>query len=107
MGKNHKARLTIPSIRLLLIVLTVATLTASLVTRTFRIQVLPRVTAQSNSPHALRQHLDRGASSWAPPTLHFAPLLVSEFASRVPTVWLRLPSLRLDEKLYNRPPPSR
>jgi len=105
MAKIDNRRLAICSTRLLLIVFTISALTTSLVTRTFRLQVLQCSTAQSNSPQAVRQHLDRDANQWAPPVVHFAPLLVSKFALRAPIVWLRLPRLLLDESLYNRPPP--
>jgi hypothetical protein len=94
------------SIRFLLVGLTICALTASLVTRTFRVQALQNATAQSNSPQAVRQHLDRDATQWAPPVLHFTPLPVFAFSPHAPSVWLRFPSLLLDESLYNRPPPS-
>ena len=106
MGKSKNSRSALCSTRLLLIVLSISALTVSLVTRTFRIHVLQCTTAQSNSPQVLRQHLDHDATHWAPPILHFSTLLVCTIAPRTPTVWLRLPSLLLDESLYNRPPPS-
>jgi hypothetical protein len=106
MEKSKNTRSDPRSIPRLLLVLTIFALTASVVTRTFRVQVLQCVTAQSNSPQAVRQHLDRDATQWAPPILHFTPLLVFAFAPRTPTMWLRLPSLLLDESLFDRPPPS-
>jgi hypothetical protein len=106
MTKGKNKRLGLHSTRLLLIVLTISALTASLVTRTVRIEIVHCRTAQSNSPQALRQHLDRDAIPWAPPTPALALLPASTFRPRTGTSGLPLPRLLLDESLYNRPPPS-
>jgi hypothetical protein len=91
----------------LLIIVTVSALSGSLVTRTFHLKLQHCVSAGSNSPQAVRQHLDRDASKWMAPALRIAPLQVSTLDPRVVTSGLPLPNLLLDENLYNRPPPFR
>lgn len=95
-----------PTTYYLLIVLSVFSLTGSLVTRTFRLNASYGTTAQSNAPHAVRQHLDRDAIRWVGPVPTFTPLHASTFHSCMATTWSHLPSSILDENLYNRPPPS-
>jgi hypothetical protein len=107
MTQRKSLRSAFFSTRFVLVILTVSALTASLVTRTVRIQVSQNpIKVQSNSPQAMRQHLDCDAIPWVPPIRHFAPLLDSAFAPRKAPAWLRLPGLLLGESLYNRPPPS-
>ena len=90
----------------LLILLSIFALTGSLVTRTFHSELSFGITAQSNSPHAVRQHLDRDAIRWVAPVPNFSPLRASTFHSSMVTAVSPLPSLIADENLYNRPPPS-
>jgi hypothetical protein len=105
MAKSQNSRLGPQTTLFLVIALTVSALTASLVTRTFRLTLSHCITAQSNSPQAVRQHLDRDATQWAAPVATFAPLQAPAFHSRMVTTGPALPNLILDENLYNRPPP--
>lgn len=95
-----------PTTYYLLIILSVFSLTGSLVTRTFHLKASYGTTAQSNAPHAVRQHLNRDAIRWAAPVPKFTLLHASAFHSHVATTGSPLPSSILDENLYNRPPPS-
>jgi len=106
MAKSQNSRSGSRPVLLLVIVLSVSALTASLVTRTFHLKLSHCVTAQSDSPQAMRQHLDRDATQWAAPVPNFAPLQAPTFHSRLATAGPSLPNLILDKNLYNRPPPS-
>jgi hypothetical protein len=95
-----------PLWRVLVIVLAICGLTVSVATRTFRLTVPHGTTVQSNSPHAMRQHLDRDAARWIPPIQSFPILPPPVFDPYVPSTRPSLQSALLDESLYNRPPPS-
>ena len=89
----------------LVIVVAIATLAVSLATRTSTFSIPQGVTAQSQSPQVMRQHLET-AAEWVPPV---APVVLSEVVSfypRVSPAGPPIPSLLFDESLYNRPPPS-
>jgi hypothetical protein len=92
--------------RILVVVLSVFALTISLSTRTFRLTVPQVVTAQSNAPQAVRQHLDRDAVRWLPsaPVLTF--LQAPTFYPHVAPAGPPLPAILFHESFYNRPPPS-
>jgi len=106
MAKSQNSRSAARVMRCLLISLSLCALTGSLVTRTFHLKVPQCITAQSNSPHAVRQHLDRDAVQWAAPVQNFALLSPSAFRSSMAIAATPLPSVILDDSLYNRPPPS-
>ena len=105
MAKRQNSRSTSPAIYHMFVVLAVFSLAGSLVTRTFHLKPSYGTTAQSDAPHAVRQHLDRDAIGWAAPVPKFTPLHASTFHSRMATSGSPLPSPILDENLYNRPPP--
>jgi hypothetical protein len=81
-------------------------LVISLATRTFHNTGSSAATVQSFSPQAVRQHMDRDAVRWT------APVIIMAFAQapapypRVAAAGPPLPTLLLEEKLYNRPPPK-
>jgi len=104
MAKGKNTRSVLFSTRFLFIVLTISALTASLVTRTIRIRVLHGLTVQSNSSQALRQHLDRDAIPWKPPTASLALFPASGFIARTGAA-PPLSRTLLDGSLHNRPPP--
>ncbi|HVR24502.1 MAG TPA: hypothetical protein VMU26_14400 [Candidatus Polarisedimenticolia bacterium] len=106
MADGQNSRLGSPPILFVVVVLSVSALTASLVTRTFHLKLSHCITVQSNSPQAVRQHLDRDAVEWEDPVPNVVPLRALTFHSRMARTWLRFPTLILDENLYNRPPPS-
>lgn len=106
MAKRLLSRSLPRPILLPVVILSICALTGSLVTRTSRLNLLHCVTAQSHWLHAVHQHLDRDATQWAAPVRHYAPLPDSTFHSCVATPQSLLPSLILNDNLFNRPPPS-
>jgi hypothetical protein len=81
-------------------------LVVTLATRTFHVTVPHSTTVQSSSPLSVRQHMDRDAFRWAPPVLQFTVLLIPTFYARVAPAGPPLPTLPIEENLYNRPPPA-
>ncbi len=106
MATCQNSRLWVRPVLLLVIVLSVSALTASLLTRTFHLELSDCITVQSNSPQPVRQHLDRDATQWATPVPKLGLLQASTFRLHLATARPYLPKLILDENLYNRPPPS-
>ncbi len=92
--------------QLLLVVGVVCALTVSLATRTFPLTIQQRLSVQSGSSQAMRQHMDRDAAGWVPPVPVFAVLQAPVFYVHVLPAGPPLPSVLFDEALYNRPPPS-
>jgi hypothetical protein len=80
-------------------------LVTTLATRTFHVSIPHGITAQSGAAQAMRQHLDRDAARWVPPTPIFTALLTPTFYPHVAPAASPLGVLLLDESLYNRPPP--
>jgi hypothetical protein len=96
-----------PRWRLFVVVLAICGLTVSVATRTFRLTVPHGTnTVRSNSPHAMRQHLDRDAAKWVPPIPVLTTLKAPIFYPNVAPAVSPLPSVLFDKTLYNRPPPS-
>lgn len=93
-------------LRVLVVVLAICGLTVSLATRTFRLTVPHVVTVKSGEMQAMRQHLDRDAVRWLPPSPVLAALQAPTFYPLVAPAGPPLPATLLDENLYNRPPPS-
>lgn len=81
-------------------------LVISLATRTFPGSIPRGVTVKSGVVQAMRQHMNRDAVQWVSPAPVFALLQASEVLLYVPPA-NPSPSVVLNEKLYNRPPPSR
>jgi hypothetical protein len=89
-----------------LIVVAIAGLSCSLVTRTFRLTSTANTTFHSGEAQGMRQHLDRDAVRWVPPVPTLVGLQAPTFYPRIAPAGPPLPGLVLDEPLYNRPPPS-
>lgn len=62
--------------------------------------------AKSGSLQAMVQRMNRNAFGWTAPVLDLGVLTVPSFHPRVALPDPTLPSLPLEENLYNRPPPS-
>ena len=98
---NRRVAAGLPVICLVLLSLTV-----SLATRTFHLNVPHGVSAQSSASEATRQHMDRDGVRWTPLPLVTIVLQVTSFYPRVAPAGPPLPSQLFDKSLYNRPPPS-
>jgi hypothetical protein len=81
-------------------------LVLTLATRTFRCTTSHSTAIQSNSPQAMRQHMDRDAPLWTPPVQALALFQPTAFYPRIAPTEPPLAVPLLDESLYNRPPPS-
>jgi len=84
-------------------------LVVTLATRNFgdtSLHALHAATVQSHSPQAPRQHMDSDAVDWAPPVSETMEDQVPTFYARVAPTGPPLPTLLIEENLYNRPPPS-
>ncbi len=81
-------------------------LVVTLATRTLHLTIPHGVTVQSGAAQAKRQHLDRDAVGWIPPTSVLTALRPPTFYLHVAPAGPPLGVLLLDESLCNRPPPS-
>jgi hypothetical protein len=81
-------------------------LVVTLATRTFHLTIPHGVTVGSGAAQAMRQHLDRDAARWIPPTSVLTALRVPTFYPHVAPAGAPLGVLLLEKSLYNRPPPS-
>ena len=84
----------------------VCSLVLTLATRTFGATTSFSTTVQSSSLQAVRQHMDRDAIRWAVPVATLAVAQAPTFYPRVAPAGPSLPTLLLEENLYNRPPPT-
>src|SRR3984957_20778869 len=94
----------------MVVLVAVCALTVSLATRyggpwTASSHVVSSVHGHS-SVDAKRQHLTKNAATWVPPLVCFDPLGSPDFHPRIAPAGPPVPGLRLEESLYNRPPPS-
>jgi hypothetical protein len=96
----------LPSWRMVLAGLVMFSLVISLATRTFNVTISHSTTVQSSSPQAMRQHMDRGAIGWTAPVAKVSVLQAPTFYPDVAPSGPPLPTLFLEENLYNRPPPG-
>jgi hypothetical protein len=104
-GTRDASLCSVPRWRWALISFVMLSLVVTLATRTFHDTTSLSTTVQSSSLQAMRQHMDRDAVRWAAPV---ATLVVAEAPTFYPLVAPAgppLPTLLLDENLYNRPPP--
>jgi hypothetical protein len=92
--------------RIALIGLVMFSLVTVLATRTFNVTISHSTTVQSSSPQAMRQHMDRGAIGWTAPVAKVSVLQAPTFYPDVAPSGPPLPTLFLEENLYNRPPPG-
>jgi hypothetical protein len=81
-------------------------LVLTLATRTFHGTISHNTTAQSGASQAMRQHMDRDAARWAAPVAKVTLLLAPAFHPRVAPAGPPVPTLLIEENLYNRPPPT-
>jgi hypothetical protein len=78
----------------------------TLATRTFPGTTSHSTTVQSNSPQAMRQHMDRDAVGWAAPVAKMVVSQAPTFYPLVAPTGPPLPTFLIEENLYNRPPPA-
>jgi hypothetical protein len=81
-------------------------LVVTLATRTFHDTTSLSTTVQSSSLQAMRQHMDRDAVRFAAPIAKVTVAQAPTFYPRVAPAGPPLPTLLLEENLYNRPPPA-
>jgi hypothetical protein len=96
----------VPWWRWALVGVVMCSLVLTLATRTFDDTTSLSTTVQSSSPQAMRQHMDRDAVRWAAPVATIAVAQAPTFYPRVTPAGPPLPTLLLEENLYNRPPPT-
>ena len=106
-GKPETTGIVVRSIpwRLAFVSVVMFSLVFTLATRTFRVTTSHSTAVQSNSPQAMRQHMDRDAFRWAAPVAKVTVLLAPTFYPRVAPAGPPIPTLLIEENLYNRPPP--
>jgi predicted anti-sigma-YlaC factor YlaD len=80
-------------------------LVVTLVTR-FEVTVSDTATVQSSASQATRQHMNQDAVRWSAPVLQITLLQAPTFYPRVSPAGPSLPTLLIEEHLYNRPPPA-
>jgi hypothetical protein len=97
---------SVPWWRFAFVCVVMFSLVLTLATRTFRGTTSHSIAVQSNSPQAMRQHMDRDAVRWAAPVAEIVVSQAPTFYPRVAPAGPPLPTLLLEENLYNRPPPS-
>ena|ERR1035438_756583 len=88
-----------------LTVLVLLSLVVALATR-FQVTVQDTVTVQSGTSRAMRQHMNQDAVRWVVPILQLTVLRAPTFHPRLVPARPSLPSLSVEENLYNRPPPA-
>jgi hypothetical protein len=105
LGYSEVAECRLFSWRGVLVCVAVLSLVVSLASRTIHLSVVDNPTAQSDSPQAKIQHLNKDAAQWTAPTASF--LLFRLFSTSLHAVPAEKPflSLHVDACLYNRPPP--
>jgi len=81
-------------------------LVITLATRTFHVAVPHSTTVRSNSPQAMRQHMDRDAVRWAVPAAKITVAPVPRFYPRVALAGPPVPTFLIEENVYTRPPPA-
>jgi hypothetical protein len=91
--------------RLFLVALVISLLAVNVGTRTFRLKISHSATVVSGSSQGMRQHLERDAQPWVIPVLPTAILHVRPFhiSAAHPDGF---PSALLQQRLFDRPPPS-
>jgi hypothetical protein len=105
-GTRNVSFCSVPRWRLVLVSVVMFSLVVTLATRTFHDTTSLSRTVQSSSLQAMRQHMDRDAVRWAAPIAEIAVAEAPTFYPRVAPAGPPLPTLLLEENLYNRPPPA-
>jgi hypothetical protein len=104
--ENYQGRRVLRRWELAVILLAICGLTISVATRTFRLNFSTDTVVKSASGHAIRQHMDRDATNWAPPTATLTAVLeLPVFYPRFAPAGPPLPRLYYEESLSTRPPP--
>ena len=85
--------------------LVLLSLVVALATR-FQVTVQDTITVQSIASRAMGQHMNQDAVRWVVPILQLTVLQAPTFHPHVVPAGPSLPSLSVEESLYNRPPPS-
>jgi predicted anti-sigma-YlaC factor YlaD len=97
----------VPWWRWALVSVVMLSLVVTLATRTFHDTTSNNsTTVQSSSLQAMRQHMDRDAVRWTAPVAIITVAQAPTFYPRVMPAGPPLPTLLLEENLYNRPPPT-
>jgi hypothetical protein len=91
--------------RWVLTVVVLLSLVVALATR-FQVTVQDTITVQSIASRAMRQHMNQDAVRWVVPILQLTVLQAPTFHPHVVPTGPSLPSLSVEENLYNRPPPA-
>jgi|ERR1022692_863170 hypothetical protein len=81
------------------------TLVVTLATR-FQVTAQDTATIQCSASQAMRQHLNQDGVRWAAPMLQVTVLQAPTFYPRVEPAGPPLPTLLIEENLFNRPPPT-
>jgi hypothetical protein len=97
-GRRAPLRWALTSVVLFSLVVTLAT--------RFQVTVQDTPTVCSVASKAMRQHMNRDAVRWAAPILQLALQQAPTFCPRVAPAGPPIPTLLIEENLYNRPPPS-
>jgi hypothetical protein len=105
-AETREIAVRVPWWRLAFVSVVIVTLVLTLATRTFPGTTSHSPVVQSNSPQAMRQHMDRDAVRWAAPVANMVVSQAPTFYPRVAPAGPPLPTLLLEENLYNRPPPA-
>ena len=103
--RTHIAACSVSRGRLAFVSVVMFSLVLTLATRTFRGTTSHSIAVQSNSPQAMRQHMDRDSVRWAAPVAKVTVLLAM-FYPRVAPAGPPIATLLIEENLYNRPPPA-
>jgi hypothetical protein len=98
---------SVPLRRWALVSVVIFSLVVALATRTFNDTRASSTTVHSGSLQAMRQHMDRDAVRWAVPAAKITVAQAPTFYPRVAPAGPPLPTLLLEENLYDRPPPAR
>ena len=106
-GTRDGSLCPVPWWRWALVGVVLFSLVLTLATRTFDDATsLSSTTVQSSSLQAMRQHMDSDAVRFAAPVANVAVAEAPTFYPRVAPAGPPLPTLLLEENLYNRPPPA-
>jgi hypothetical protein len=85
--------------------LVLLSLMGTLATR-FQVTVNDTATVQCTASQSMRQHMNRDEVQWAAPILQLSLLEAPAYHPHVTPAVTSLPTLLIEENLYNRPPPS-
>lgn len=108
-GNAEKRDIAVRSVawwRLAFVSVVMFSLVVTLATRTFRGTTSHSIAVQSNSPQAMRQHMDRDAVGWTAPVAKMVVSQAPTFYPLVAPTGPPLPTFLIEENLYDRPPPT-